>query len=87
MAARAMRIAETQAPPPLRTKTTAVGSTMEGRREGQSRRPPWGLTASGGRRKLELVTMVIGGPMGVLSCRPSPSLRRSFADERSASSD
>jgi len=48
---------------------------------------PPGSCGSLGRRKLELVTMVVGGPMGVLSCRPSPSLRRSFADERAASSD
>jgi hypothetical protein len=36
------------------TALTAVHARVEGRREGQSRRPSWGLAAFGARRKLEL---------------------------------
>ena len=60
LAARAMRSAETQAPPPLRTKTTSDQQWVRwGVDVGVNPVDPWALAAFWGHRKLELVTMVV----------------------------
>jgi hypothetical protein len=56
----------------------AVLGRMEGRRGGQPRRPPWGLAAFWGRRKLELGSLEEGRRRGFLVGPPKPAVVTGF---------